>query len=210
MYKRQTLDLTFNTDFAQVEVDEQQVNLDRFNLFFPEKRPFFLENAGQFSVGSPGEIDLFFSRRIGIDSNGEMVPIIGGSRLSGKIKETNIGLLSMFTDEVSNSNIYKNNFTVARINHEFSGTRSSIGGIWVNKDSKKSALDKDNSVFAFDGKLGLGKKAQIFGFASKSNTSGINSEDYAFKIKGEYKWDGWNIAAGYTDCLLYTSPSPRD
>ena len=100
-----TLDLTFNTDFAQVEVDEQQVNLDRFNLFFPEKRPFFLENAGQFSVGSPGEIDLFFSRRIGIDSSGEMVPIIGGSRLSGKIKETNIGLLSMFTDEVSNSNI---------------------------------------------------------------------------------------------------------
>ena len=194
-----TLDLTYNTDFAQVEVDEQQVNLDRFNLFFPEKRPFFLENAGQFSVGSPGEIDLFFSRRIGIDSNGEMVPIIGGSRLSGKIKETNIGLLSMFTDEVSNSNIYKNNFTVARINHEFSGTRSSIGGIWVNKDSKKSALDKDNSVFAFDGKLGLGKKAQIFGFASKSNTSGINSEDYAFKIKGEYKWDGWNIAAGYTE-----------
>jgi len=61
-----TLDLTYNTDFAQVEVDEQQVNLDRFNLFFPEKRPFFLENAGQFSVGSPGEVDLFFSRRIGI------------------------------------------------------------------------------------------------------------------------------------------------
>ncbi len=60
-----TLDLTYNTDFAQVEVDDQQINLDRFNLFFPEKRPFFLENAGQFSVGSPGEVDLFFSRRIG-------------------------------------------------------------------------------------------------------------------------------------------------
>tara|TARA_B100000963_G_scaffold361955_1_gene401273 strand:- start:72819 stop:75023 length:2205 start_codon:yes stop_codon:yes gene_type:complete len=194
-----TLDLTYNTDFAQVEVDEQQVNLDRFNLFFPEKRSFFLENAGQFSVGSPGEIDLFFSRRIGIDSNGEMVPIIGGSRLSGKIKETNIGLLSMFTDEVPNSNINKNNFTVARINHEFSGTRSSIGGIWVNKDSQNSILDKDNSVFAFDGKLGLGKKAQIFGFLSKSNTPGIDSDDYSYKIKGEYKWDGWNIAAGYTE-----------
>jgi hypothetical protein len=55
-----TLDLTYNTDFAQVEVDDQQINLDRFNLFFPEKRAFFLENAGQFSVGSPGEIDLFF------------------------------------------------------------------------------------------------------------------------------------------------------
>ena len=73
-----TLDLTYNTDFAQVEVDEQQVNLDRFNLFFPEKRAFFLENAGQFSVGSPGEVDLFFSRRIGIGEGGELVPIIGG------------------------------------------------------------------------------------------------------------------------------------
>ena len=61
-----TLDGTYNTDFAQVEVDDQQVNLDRFNLFFPEKRPFFLENAGFFSVGNPGEVDLFFSRRIGI------------------------------------------------------------------------------------------------------------------------------------------------
>ncbi|MEK9614482.1 MAG: DUF5916 domain-containing protein, partial [Flavobacteriaceae bacterium] len=69
-----TLDVTYNTDFAQVEVDEQQVNLDRFNLFFPEKRPFFLENAGQFSVGSPGEVDLFFSRRIGIGNKGELVP----------------------------------------------------------------------------------------------------------------------------------------
>ena len=57
-----TLDLTYNTDFAQVEVDEQQINLTRFNLLFPEKRPFFLENRGLFAVGRPGEIDLFFSR----------------------------------------------------------------------------------------------------------------------------------------------------
>ena len=65
-----TLDATVNTDFAQVEVDDQQVNLDRFTLFFPEKRPFFLENAGFFSVGNPGEVDLFFSRRIGIGDSG--------------------------------------------------------------------------------------------------------------------------------------------
>ena len=82
-----TLDLTYNTDFAQVEVDQEQVNLDRFNLFFPEKRPFFLENAGQFSVGSPGEVDLFFSRRIGIGPEGEIVPIIGGARLVRKNQE---------------------------------------------------------------------------------------------------------------------------
>ena len=79
------LDATYNTDFAQVEVDELQVNLDRFSLFFPEKRPFFLENAGQFSVGSPREMQLFFSRRIGVGENGEQLPIDGGVRLSGKL-----------------------------------------------------------------------------------------------------------------------------
>ena len=75
-----TLDATYNTDFAQVEVDQQQINLDRFNLFFPEKRPFFLENAGAFTVnnaggavrGDPGQTELFFSRRIGIE-NGQAV-----------------------------------------------------------------------------------------------------------------------------------------
>ena len=71
-----TLDLTVNTDFAQVEVDDLQVNLTRFPLFFPEKRPFFLENAGSFSVGSPRSAELFFSRRIGL-SEGESVPIQG-------------------------------------------------------------------------------------------------------------------------------------
>jgi len=65
-----TLDLTYNTDFAQVEADEQQLNLDRFNLFFPEKRPFFLENAGLFAVGNGEEVEMFFSRRIGIASDG--------------------------------------------------------------------------------------------------------------------------------------------
>jgi hypothetical protein len=69
-----TLDATVNTDFAQVEVDDQQINLDRVNLFFPEKRPFFLENAGYFAVGAPGEVELFFSRRIGIGPDGRWCP----------------------------------------------------------------------------------------------------------------------------------------
>ena len=80
-----TLDMTYNTDFAQVEVDEEQINLDRFNLFFPEKRPCFLENAGLFSVGQPGQIEIFFSRRLGIGASGDQIPILGGGRLSGKI-----------------------------------------------------------------------------------------------------------------------------
>ncbi|HEY7448016.1 MAG TPA: DUF5916 domain-containing protein, partial [Vicinamibacterales bacterium] len=70
------LDFTYNTDFAQVEVDAEQINLSRFNLRFPEKRPFFLENSGLFTIGKEDELDLFFSRRIGLDDNGAIVPII--------------------------------------------------------------------------------------------------------------------------------------
>src|SRR6185295_15008225 len=92
-----TLDATVRTDFAQVEVDEQQLQLDRFNLLFPEKRPFFLENAGLFSGGLPGEIDFFFSRRIGVGPHGEVIPILGGARLSGKIGRARIGVLNMQT-----------------------------------------------------------------------------------------------------------------
>ena len=198
-----TLDMTYNTDFAQVEVDEQQVNLDRFNLFFPEKRPFFLENAGQFSVGSPGEVDLFFSRRIGIGTNGSLVPIIGGSRVSGKIGQTNVGLLSMFTDEVPNEetgavDIIKNNYSVARVNHDFAAKRSSIGGVFVNRSGIGNDLDY-NRVFAMDGKLGIGKKAQLSGYVSKSNTPGITKSDHAFNFLAVYNWNGWNLRAGYTE-----------
>src|SRR5205085_7101662 len=80
-----TLDATVNTDFAQVEADEQQLNLTRFDLFFPEKRPFFLENASTFQFGQPQQADLFFSRRIGLSSSGTPIDIVAGSRLSGKL-----------------------------------------------------------------------------------------------------------------------------
>ena len=118
-----TLDLTNNTDFAQVEVDQQQINLDRFNLFFPEKRPFFLENAGVFSVssvrqvagGNPAQTELFFSRRLGIGPDGREIPILGGARLSGKVSDTvSVGLLNMQTEGVGEL-APANNFTVARV-----------------------------------------------------------------------------------------------
>ncbi|MDP6580885.1 MAG: DUF5916 domain-containing protein, partial [Vicinamibacterales bacterium] len=105
-----TLDLTYNTDFAQVEVDRQQINLDRFSLFFPEKRPFFLENAGVFSVssvrqvagGNPAQTELFFSRRIGIGSDGREIPILAGARMSGKVSDSvSVGVLNMQTEAVA-------------------------------------------------------------------------------------------------------------
>ena len=194
-----TLDLTYNTDFAQVEVDDQQVNLDRFNLFFPEKRAFFLENAGQFSVGSPGEVDLFFSRRIGIGDAGSLVPIIGGARLSGKINQTNVGLLTMFTEDVENAGIEQNNFSVVRVNHDFQGKRSSLGGVFINREGLGDTPDDYNRVYAIDGRWGLGNKAQITGFVAKSTTPGIESGDHAFKLLGNYNWNGWDLRAGYTE-----------
>lgn len=193
-----TLDLTYNTDFAQVEVDDQQVNLDRFNLFFPEKRPFFLENAGQFTVGAPGEVDLFFSRRIGLDQ-GRIVPIIGGGRVSGKVGQTNIGLLSMFTEDVDDFGVDKNNYSVARVNHNFGGSRSSLGGMFVNRAGLGDADDDYNRVFAMDGKWGIGNKAEVTGFLAKSNTPGTDEKDHAFKLLANYEWDGWNLRAGYTE-----------
>ncbi len=192
-----TLDLTYNTDFAQVEVDEQQVNLDRFNLFFPEKRPFFLENAGLFSVGSPGEVDLFFSRRIGIGDDGNIVPIIGGARLSGKLDRTNVGLLTMFTDEVEAAGIQKNNFTVARVNHEFKG-RSALGAAFINRSG--IGVDDDfNSTIALDGKLGLGRKARMTGFYARTNGPMDTINEHSFRLKTDYIWNSWEIGGGYTE-----------
>lgn len=194
-----TLDLTYNTDFAQVEVDQQQVNLDRFNLFFPEKRPFFLENAGFFAVGSPGEVDLFFSRKIGLDPSGKRVPIFGGGRLSGKVNNTSFGVLNMFTDEAAlndSTTIPKNNFTVIRASHQFA-QRSYIGGIFVNREGIGNEPGDFNRTFAVDGRWGLGKKAQLFGFYSKTITPGVTSNSDAFRFQYNYEWSGLRLNASY-------------
>lgn len=198
-----TLDLTYNTDFAQVEVDQQQINLDRFNLFFPEKRPFFLENAGFFTVGSPGEVDLFFSRKIGIANSGQIVPIIGGARVSGRVDKTNIGLLSMFTDDATFTSaedttiVQRNSFNVARVNQQV-GQRSTIGGTFVSREGRGDLEGDYNRVFAMDGKLGIGKKAQISGFFARSNSPDAISEGNSFKVQSQYEWNGLNLNLAYT------------
>ena len=192
-----TLDVTYNTDFAQVEVDDQQVNLDRFNLFFPEKRAFFLENAGLFTVGSPGEVDLFFSRRIGIGNEGNLVPIIGGGRLSGKLNRTNVGLLSMFTEDVEEAGIEKNNFSVARVNHEFKG-RSALGAVFINRVGLENSNDF-NRTAAIDGKLGLGNKARLSGFYARTYDPNDTINAHAFKVQADYLWNNWEMRAAYTE-----------
>lgn len=133
-------DLSYNTDFAQVEADEQQLNLTRFNLFFPEKREFFLENQGAFQIGPPQQsgsnLIPFFSRTIGLSDAGTPIPIVGGARLSGKVGRSTVGLLNIQTEEeVLASGVRRpaSNFSVARFAQEF-GSNSSASVFYMGKE----------------------------------------------------------------------------
>jgi hypothetical protein len=124
------LDLTINPDFSQVEVDRQVTNLDRFELFFPERRQFFLENGDLFANFGYATIRPFFSRRIGLN-----VPIEFGARVSGKInKDWRVGAMTMQTAEVEADALPSQNFTVMSLQRQV-GARSNIGAIFVNKQS---------------------------------------------------------------------------
>ncbi|MGH9323905.1 MAG: DUF5916 domain-containing protein [Vicinamibacteria bacterium] len=193
------LDLTYNTDFAQVEVDEQQINLTRFNLFFPEKRPFFLENAGNFAMGENGAVELFFSRRIGIGPNGGIVPILGGARLSGKMGQYNLGVLNMQTQDVPGVTT-ANNYTVASLSRELPN-RSSLGALFVNRLATGDlARDGDwNRTFGFDGKLGIGDPFTLSGFAAATDTPGLEGSEHALNVRGEYQKRQGRVWLGATE-----------
>ncbi len=196
-----TLDGTYNTDFAQVEVDTQQINLDRFNLFFPEKRPFFLENAGLFSVGIGGEAEVFFSRAIGIGPDGLAIPIVGGGRLSGRVSQrTSVGIINMQTAEQDGRGIPANNFSVARVQHELPN-RSAVGAIFVNRKATGDlAGDSDyNSSYAFDGRVGFGQNGLVNGFVARSQTPGLSGDQYAFNIGASHNTEKWRLGAGYAE-----------
>ena len=138
-----TADFTYNTDFAQVEADEQQVNLTRFSLFFPEKREFFTENQGTFTFGGAGGVSgvpngdggetplLFYSRRIGLE-NGTEVPILAGARLTGRVGNTSIGLIDMQTRDEPAANALATNFLVLRVKRDVL-RRSAIGALVTSR-----------------------------------------------------------------------------
>ena len=186
------LDLTYNTDFAQVEVDTQQINLTRYNLRFPERRPFFLENSGLFNVGASGggfggggDLDLFFSRRIGLDESGNLVPIKGGARLSGKASGFNIGMLNMQTDDLGEAP--GNNFTNLRVSRDLPN-RSGLGVLFVNRSATGELASDDNwnRTYAVDGRLGIGERLTFGGFASRTQTPELNGREHAWNTSSEY------------------------
>lgn len=191
-----TLDLTYNTDFAQVEVDEQQINLTRFNLLFPEKRPFFLENRGLFAVGRPGEIDLFFSRRIGIDDTGTLIPIQGGARYTGKVGNTNIGFLNMQTKSVGKTPA--NNFTAARVSKDLRN-RSGFGVIFVNRNATGDLAGDNNynRTYGVDGKWGIGEAVTVSAFAAKTDTPSLSGRDTAFSTAFDFRTRKYESTVSY-------------
>ncbi|MFN8571292.1 MAG: DUF5916 domain-containing protein [Gemmatimonadaceae bacterium] len=191
-----TLDLTYNTDFAQVEVDEQRTNLTRFPLFFPEKRPFFLENAGTFSAGTPQAVELFFSRRIGIDTLGNPVPIQGGGRITGRVGGTTVGLLQIFTDATATTP-NGNSFSVGRVSRELS-RRSRIGVLAVQRMSTDSSGDH-NRVYAADGRVGVGDAWTVDWWGAKSETPGRTGNDLAGSVRLGYSTSKWNNGLRYVE-----------
>ena len=202
-----TLDGTFNTDFAQVEVDDQQINLDRFNLFFPEKRPFFLENAGIFTVNNQsasgrrlGQTELFFSRRIGISDAGTQIPIQAGARLSGKVTDDlTVGVINMQTEGIAGV-AGANNFSVTRVRRDLPN-RSSIGGLFVNRQGtgQLSRADDYNRTYAVDGRWGIGQNGMVSGFYGGTQTPGLVGRDHALTLSGTYNSEMWRISSGYKE-----------
>jgi hypothetical protein len=192
-----TLDLTVNTDFAQVEADEQQINLTRFSLFFPEKRDFFLENSGIFQFGKSqrrfgraSALDLipFFSRRIGI-SQGQLVPILGGARLSGRADDYTLGILSIQTDNFKDTPT--TNFTVVRLRRDLL-RNSDFGGIFVNKQEHDGP---SNRTFGVDANLRFFDYLDLVPFALKTDSPDRPGNDMATNISVRWRDRFWDLLA---------------
>ena len=176
------LDLTYNTDFAEAEADDQQVNLTRFSLFLREKREFFLENAGIFEFVPPSQIGgtpplkLFFSRRIGIAPNGLPVPIRWGTRLTGRAGDWSIGVLDAETKPLGPSTERRRGRASRRTTGASCalkrnvGERSSVGMIFTNREQDGG---EGNQVYGLDADLNPLPKLNVNTFFAGSRDPGV-------------------------------------
>ena len=197
-----TLDVTYRTDFSEVEVDQDQVNLTRFNLFFPEKREFFLENSGVFAFGSRrastsgrgGGVNLipFFSRTIGLSPSGTPIPVIGGARVSGTVGSYELGFLAMKTE--SEGGIPSNNFLVGRVKKNLLNN-SFIGAIVTNRDSSISG--DHNRVYGADAVFQFYNRLDISGYILQSDTPGREGPSQARKFAVGWRDDDLSFSADY-------------
>ncbi len=166
-----TLDATLNTDFSQVEIDDQLVNLSRASLFFPERRKFFQEQAGLFDFNLGILSQLFYSRTIGI-KDGELVPIIGGVRLTGELGNWDIGLLSLQTEGIrlDEEALPSENFSVLRLRKKMFNDRSFLGMM----ATQEIRSDYVNAALGVDGMVDLGNDTFLIG----ALTTSVEGEDY--------------------------------
>jgi hypothetical protein len=195
-----TADFTYNTDFAQVEADEQQVNLTRFSLFFPEKREFFLENQGTFAFGGgvtsgpmAGGSDvpiLFYSRSIGQDA-GRIVPLRAGGRLSGRLGRFSVGLLDIQTDGDLVSEAPGTNFSVVRVKRDIL-RRSSLGAVLTRRSRARGGIGS-NTAYGVDAGLAFFDNLAINAFWARTNTTGVSGEDTSYRAQLDYAADRYGL-----------------
>ena len=216
-----TADFTYNTDFAQVEVDEQQVNLTRFSLFFPEKREFFLESRGTFDFGrgarfggaggggggtrrsggggfgGGGDVPtIFFSRRIGLEQ-GQAVPILAGARLTGKAGKFSLGALNIQTDDAPGVGARSTNFTVLRVKRDIL-RRSAIGAMFTGR-SVSTVGPGSNEVYGLDGTFAFYDNVNFNGYYARTRTPGLDGDDASYQ--GVFTYNG-DLYAFQLDHLL--------
>ncbi len=205
-------DLTVNTDFAQVEADQEEVNLSRFSLFFPERRDFFIEGLDVFNVGEDTFSDpftlLFFSRKIGLHRDSETfelkeAPIIGGAKVTGKEGHTEIGFLNVFSNAIDYTNlngsrvkIPETNYAALRLKHDIFD-RSSVGFLALSKDPVGSG--DYNRTFAVDGSFSFYDNFKLNGYLAKTLSPRLSGKDYNGFVEASWGSDLYFARGSFTD-----------
>ena len=202
-----TADLTYRTDFAQVEADEQQVNLTRFSLFFPEKRDFFLENQGTFTFGgaaaggrrqqqgmttAPRDTPLlFYSRRVGLSQAGGAVPVEAGGRLTGRAGRYSLGLLNIRTADDPLSGSGATNFAVVRLKRDIL-RKSSIGALVTGRSISTSGQGA-NQAYGVDGTFGFYDNLTVNTYWAQTRTEGLAGRDTSYRGQLDYAGDRYGV-----------------
>ena len=198
-----TADLTANTDFAQVEVDEQQVNLTRFSLLYPEKRDFFLEGRGLFDFARQGQANsstsvtpqLFYSRRIGLNGN-RIIPIDVGGRLTGKVGRYGIGVMNIMTRDDDVSGAPRTDFTVLRLKRDIL-RRSTIGLLLTDRTESTVVRGAANLAYGLDAGLSFFQNVNVGGYWARSDTDTRKTDNDSYQGRVDYTGDRWGAQAQY-------------
>jgi hypothetical protein len=192
-----TADLTVNTDFAQVEEDEQQVNLTRFSLFFPEKREFFLEGQGIFNFGGQASNNasdtpiMFFSRSIGIN-RGRPQDILAGGRVTGKQGPYSVGVMNIQTRDEKTTGAPATNFSVMRLRRDILG-RSTIGALFTDRSVSTRNPAAHNDLFGVDGVFTFFQNVRVNSYVARSRTPGVQRDEWSYRGQLDYGGDRYGV-----------------